>query len=62
MTEISVSDIESQEDFNNRAKAASIIGTLQAGYTNFHYLRDSWRTNTENDALLGVSMMNSVMG
>ena len=56
MTEISVSDVESQEDFNNRAKAASIIGTLQAGYTNFHYLRDSWRTNTENDALLGVSM------
>lgn len=56
LTEVNVSDIDSQEELNNRVKAASIIGTLQAGYTNFHYLRDSWRINTENDALLGVSM------
>src|SRR5690606_1171974 len=30
--------------------------TLQASYTDFHYLRDIWRKNTEKDALLGVSM------
>lgn len=56
MSEVNVSNIESQEDLNNRVIAATIIGTLQAGYTNFHYLRDSWKKNTENDALLGVSM------
>lgn len=49
-------NIESQDDFNDRAKAASFIGTLQAGYTDFHYLRPIWRQNTEKDALLGVSM------
>jgi ribonucleoside-triphosphate reductase len=56
LTEINVSDIGSQEEFNNRAKAASFIGTLQASYTNFHYLRDIWKKTTEHDALLGVSM------
>lgn len=56
LTEINMSDIESQEDFNSRASAAAFIGTLQASYTDFHYLRDIWRKNTEKDALLGVSM------
>jgi len=49
-------NVESQEDFNARAKAAAFLGTLQASYTDFHYLRDIWRKNTEKDALLGVSM------
>ena len=48
--------IESQEDLNNRAKAAAFIGTLQAGYTDFHYLRDIWKETTEKDALIGVGM------
>lgn len=56
LTEINMADIESQEDFNSRASAASFIGTLQASYSDFHYLRDIWRKNTEKDALLGVSM------
>jgi len=56
LTEINVSDVDTQEEFNNRAKAATILGTLQAAYTNFHYLRDDWKRNTEKDALLGVSM------
>lgn len=56
LTEINMADIESQEDFNARASAASFIGTLQASYADFHYLRDIWRKNTEKDALLGVSM------
>lgn len=56
LTEINMSNIESQEDFNNRARAAAFIGTLQASYSDFHYLRDVWRKNTERDALLGVSM------
>ena len=56
LCEVNVSDIESQEDLNNRVKAAAFIGTLQAGYTDFHYLRDVWKRTTEKDALIGVSM------
>ena len=48
--------IESQEDFEERAEAESIIGTLQAGYTDFHYLRPIWKKVTEKEALLGVSL------
>ena len=56
LCEVNASDISSQEDYNERVKAAAFIGTLQAGYTNFHYLRDVWRETTEKDALIGVSM------
>jgi ribonucleoside-triphosphate reductase len=56
LCEVNVSDVESQEDLNERVKAASFIGTLQAGYTDFHYLRPIWQRTTEKDALIGVSM------
>jgi len=56
LCEVNASDIESQEDFEKRVKGASFIGTLQAGYTDFHYLRDVWKRTTEKDALIGVSM------
>ena len=56
LCEVNVSDIESQEDLNNRVKSAAFIGTLQAGYTDFHYLRDVWKRTTEKEALIGVSM------
>ena len=54
LVELNVSDITSQEDLNDRSKAAAFIGTLQAGYTDFHYLRDVWKETTERDALIGV--------
>jgi len=56
LCEVNVSNVESQEDFEARVKAAAFIGTLQAGYTNFHYLRQIWQETTERDALIGVSM------
>jgi ribonucleoside-triphosphate reductase len=56
LCEVNVSNIESQEDLNSRVKAAAFIGTLQAGYTEFHYLRPIWQETTEKDALIGVSM------
>lgn len=56
LTTVNMSTVKSQEDFNARAKIAAFIGTLQASYTDFHYLRESWRRNTEKDSLLGVSM------
>jgi len=56
LTEINASDVKDQADLEMRASAASFLGTLQAGYTDFHYLREIWQRNTEKDALLGVSM------
>lgn len=56
LTEINASNIISQEDLNERVRAAAFIGTLQAGYTDFHYLRDVWKKTTEKDALVGVGM------
>ena len=62
LTEINVSDVETQEEYNERAQAASIIGTLQAAYTDFHYLRPVWKRNTEKDYLIGVSMTGIASG
>ncbi len=62
LCEINASDIESQEDLNERSRIAAFIGTLQASYTNFHYLRDVWKRTTEKDALLGVGMTGIASG
>jgi ribonucleoside-triphosphate reductase len=56
LCEVNVSNVESQEDLNERVKAGAFIGTLQSAYTDFHYLRDIWQKTTEKDALLGVGM------
>ena len=62
LTEINVSDVKNQEDYEERARVAAFIGTLQAGYTDFHYLRTSWQKATEKDALIGVSMTGIASG
>ena len=62
LCEVNVSDITSQEDLNARVKAATFIGTLQAGYTDFHYLREVWKQTTEKDALIGISMTGIASG
>jgi ribonucleoside-triphosphate reductase len=56
LVEINASDIVDQEDYNNRVRSAAFIATLQASYTDFHYLRDIWKRTTEKEALIGVSM------
>ena len=56
LCEVNVSDVVDQADLNARVEAAAFIGTLQAAYTDFHYLRDIWQKTTEKDALLGVGM------
>ena len=56
LCEVNVSDVVDQDDLNARVKAASFIGTLQASYTNFHYLRPVWQRTTEKDGLIGVGM------
>ncbi len=62
LCEINASDIETQEEYNARAKAAAFIGTLQASYTDFHYLRDVWKKTTEKEALLGIGMTGIASG
>lgn len=62
LTATTVDDLESEEDFHQRVRDAVFIGTLQAGYTDFHYVRDMWRDNAERDALLGVSFTGIASG
>jgi len=62
LCEINASDIETQEEYNARCKAAAFIGTLQASYTDFHYLRDIWKKTTEKEALLGIGMTGIASG
>jgi ribonucleoside-triphosphate reductase len=56
LCEVNVSNVESQEDLNNRVAVAAFFGTLQAGFTDFHYLRPIWKKTTEKDALVGIGM------
>ena len=56
LCEINVSDVENQTDLNDRVTVAAFFGTLQAGFTDFHYLRDIWKKTTDKDALLGIGM------
>lgn len=56
LCEVNVSNIESQEDLNTRVRIAAFFGTLQASFTDFHYLRPIWKKTTEKDALLGIGM------
>jgi len=62
LCEVNVSDIFDQHELNQRAQAAAFLGTLQAGFTNFHYLRDVWQQTTEQDALIGVGMTGIASG
>lgn len=62
LVEINGANVDNQEDFNARCKAASFINTLQASYTDFHYLREIWKRNTEKDALIGVGITGIAAG
>jgi len=56
LTEINGSKCVSREEFFKACRAAAIMGTLQAGYTNFKYISDASRRIFEREALLGVSI------
>lgn len=56
LCEVNVSDIYDQAELNQRVWVAAFFGTLQAGFTDFHYLRNRWKLSTERDALLGIGM------
>jgi len=56
LTEVNGSNIKDIEDLESRVEAATFLGTLQAGYTDFYYLRPEWQKNAVEEALLGVSI------
>jgi intein/homing endonuclease len=56
LCELNFSTVENQEDFNERVQAASFFGTLQAGFTDFYYLREIWGKTCRKDALLGIGI------
>lgn len=62
LCEVNVSDVENQGDLNMRVASAAFFGTLQAGFTEFHYLRPIWKATTEEESLLGVSMTGIASG
>ena len=62
LTEVNVSDVASQSELEKRVEHATFLGTLQASYTDFHYLREVWQKTSEKDALLGVSMTGIASG
>ena len=56
LTEINAAKCLSKSDWLVAVRAATIIGTLQAAYTDFKYVHPDWKKNAEDDALLGVSI------
>jgi len=56
LCEVNASTVEGQSDLLFRVQIAAFLGTLQAGFTDLHYLRPIWTHNTEKDALIGVGM------
>lgn len=56
LSSINGKKVKSKEDFLNAAKAAAIIGTIQAGYTDFEYLGKTTEEITKKESLLGVSI------
>jgi len=56
LSEIVVRAEDDLESLKRKARLASILGTLQSGLTDFSYLRSLWKKNTEEEALLGVSL------
>ena len=56
LSEVVVRPEDTLDDLLRKVRIASILGTLQATLTDFRYLRSVWKKNTEEEALLGVSL------
>ena len=56
LSEVIARKEDDYDSLRDKVEAATILGTIQASYTNFPYLRDIWRKNTEEESLLGVSI------
>ena len=56
LSEVVVRPTDTLSDLKRKVRVAAILGTLQATLTDFRYLRKVWKNNTEEEALLGVSL------
>ena len=56
LSEVVVRADDTADILKRKVRLATILGTLQATLTSFRYLRNTWAKNTEEEALLGVSM------
>lgn len=56
LSEVIVRPNDTEDTLKYKVKIATILGTLQATMTDFRYLRNIWKKNTEEEALLGVSL------
>ena len=56
LTEVVVRAEDTESDIQRKIELATILGTLQATLTDFRYLSSTWKKNTAEEALLGVSL------
>lgn len=56
LTEVVVRASDTEDMLREKVRLATILGTIQSTLTDFKYLRKIWRTNTEEERLLGVSL------
>jgi ribonucleoside-diphosphate reductase alpha chain len=56
LTEVVIRAEDTQKDIKRKVRLATILGTFQASLTNIRRLRKKWTVNTEEEALLGVSL------
>lgn len=56
LTEVMVRSDDTLETLKRKVYFAAVLGTLQATFTYFPYLRKVWQRNTEEERLLGVSL------
>jgi ribonucleoside-diphosphate reductase alpha chain len=56
LSEVVVRHDDTRETLLHKVRLASILGTIQATFTKFPYLRKVWQRNTEEERLLGVSL------
>jgi ribonucleoside-diphosphate reductase alpha chain len=56
LSEVVVRADDTVATLKKKVEVAAIIGTLQSTLTDFRYLRNVWKRNTEEEALLGVSL------
>ena len=56
LTEVVIRADDTPASIERKVELATIMGTIQSTFTNFPYLRKIWKTNTEEERLLGVSL------
>jgi ribonucleoside-diphosphate reductase alpha chain len=56
LSEVVIRPWDDIKSLMRKVRLAAIVGTMQATLTNFRYIRSTWKSNAEEEALLGVSL------